>query len=71
MGSTTDKISGTANEAAGKIKQGVGNIVGSEKLKTEGAIQEVKGAAQKAVGEAKDAIKKGADRLSDEAHRKL
>jgi hypothetical protein len=30
MGSTADKASGLANEAVGKAKQGVGNVVGSE-----------------------------------------
>jgi uncharacterized protein YjbJ (UPF0337 family) len=39
MGSTTDKIAGVANEAAGKVKQGVGNVVGSDKLKVEGAAR--------------------------------
>jgi uncharacterized protein YjbJ (UPF0337 family) len=49
MGSTADKASGLANEAIGKVKQGIGSVVGSEKLKEEGAAQELKGAAQKAV----------------------
>jgi uncharacterized protein YjbJ (UPF0337 family) len=40
MGSTADKASGLANEVAGKAKQGVGNVVGSDKLKSEGAAQE-------------------------------
>jgi uncharacterized protein YjbJ (UPF0337 family) len=48
MGSTADKASGLANEAAGKAKQGIGNVVGSDKLKAEGAAQELKGDAQKA-----------------------
>ena len=50
MGSTADKASGLANEAIGKAKQGVGSVVGSEKLKAEGAAQELKGDAQKAGG---------------------
>lgn len=29
MGSTTDKIKGTANEAIGKAKQGIGEATGS------------------------------------------
>jgi uncharacterized protein YjbJ (UPF0337 family) len=53
MSGTTDKISGIANEAIGKAKQSVGSVVGSEKLKGEGAAQEIKGDAQKAVGDAK------------------
>jgi uncharacterized protein YjbJ (UPF0337 family) len=57
MGSTADKASGLANEAAGKAKQGIGNVVGSDKLKAEGAAQELKGDAQKAIGDAKAAVK--------------
>ncbi len=57
MGSKTDKASGLANEAAGKLKQGFGNVVGSDKLKAEGAAQELKGDAQKATGDAKAAVK--------------
>jgi uncharacterized protein YjbJ (UPF0337 family) len=56
MGSTADKARGLANEAAGKAKQGIGNVVGSDKLKAEGAAQELKGDAQKAAGDAKSAV---------------
>ncbi len=47
MSGNTDKAAGIANEAAGKIKQGVGKAVGSDKLQGEGAAQELKGDAQK------------------------
>ena len=57
MSSTSDKIKGVANEAAGNIKQGVGKVVGSDKLQAEGKAQEIKGDVQKAVGTAKDAVK--------------
>ena len=63
MGSTTDKAKGVANEALGKVKQGVGKAVGSDKLEAEGLAQEGKGAAQKATGDAKAAVKEGADKL--------
>jgi uncharacterized protein YjbJ (UPF0337 family) len=53
MGSTADKASGLANEATGKAKQGIGNVIGSDKLEAAGAAQELKGDAQKAVGDAK------------------
>ena len=46
MSGNTDKAAGMANEAAGKIKQGVGKAVGSDKLQSEGAGQEAKGDAQ-------------------------
>jgi uncharacterized protein YjbJ (UPF0337 family) len=63
MSSTTDKIKGAANEAAGKVKQGVGKATGSEKLQAEGAAQELKGKAQGTVGDAKGAVKSATDKL--------
>ena len=71
MGSTADKIADMTNEAAGKVKQGVGNVVGSDKLKVEGAAQEAKGDAQKAVGDAKAATKDAANKAADFANQKL
>ena len=61
MSSTTDKVKGLANEAIGNVKQGVGKMVDSDKLKVEGAIQERKGEAQQAIGKTKDALKKAID----------
>ncbi len=61
MSSTGDKVSGYANQAIGSIKQGVGKVVGSEKLQAKGAVQELKGKGQVAVGDVKDTIKDGAD----------
>lgn len=63
MGSTTDKIKGLANEAAGNVKQAVGKAIGNENLEAEGVLQERKGEAQQVVGNAKDAVKKGVDRV--------
>jgi uncharacterized protein YjbJ (UPF0337 family) len=71
MGSTTDKIKGYANEAVGKAKQGVGKIIGNDRLRTKGVAQEIKGDAQKTMGKAKGAIKGAADKAADEAHKKL
>lgn len=71
MGSTSDKASGLANEAIGNVKQGVGKVVGSDKLQTEGLAQEAKGNAQKAVGDAKDGVKSAADKASDAVNRNL
>ena len=57
MGSTSDKVSGLANQAAGKVKEGVGKATGDAKLETEGAAQDAKGKVQKGIGDAKGAIK--------------
>jgi uncharacterized protein YjbJ (UPF0337 family) len=43
-------------------KQGIGNVVGSDKMKADGAAQELKGDAQKAAGDAKNATKDALDR---------
>jgi uncharacterized protein YjbJ (UPF0337 family) len=71
MGSTTDKIKGYANNAAGNVKQAVGKAVGSEKLQAKGKIQELKGEAQIAVGGAKQSVKDGANKVAEEINRKL
>jgi uncharacterized protein YjbJ (UPF0337 family) len=71
MGSKTDQIKGYANEAAGKVKQGIGKAIGNDRLRAEGAVQEAKGNAQKAIGKANVAIKDVADKITDKAHKKL
>jgi uncharacterized protein YjbJ (UPF0337 family) len=67
MGSTADKVKGAANEAAGKVKQGVG----SDRLQGEGVIQEVKGKGQQALGDAKEATKDAIDKAAAAANKKL
>jgi uncharacterized protein YjbJ (UPF0337 family) len=71
MGSTTDKIKGEANEAVGKVKQGVGQAVGSDRLQGEGVIQEVEGKGQKAVGDAKGATKDAVNKAAAAANKNL
>ena len=46
MSSTTDKLKGTANQAIGKVKQGVGEATDDPALKSEGHLQEAKGDVQ-------------------------
>jgi uncharacterized protein YjbJ (UPF0337 family) len=71
MSGNTDKAAGIANEAAGKIKQGVGKAVGSEKLQREGVGQEAKGDAQQIKGDTKNAIKHGVNKVADAVNKKL
>jgi uncharacterized protein YjbJ (UPF0337 family) len=71
MGATTDKIKGTANEAIGKAKQGIGEATGSDKLQGEGAIQEVKGKGQQALGDAKEATKDAVNKAAAAANKNL
>jgi uncharacterized protein YjbJ (UPF0337 family) len=71
MGSTTDKIKGYANQAAGSIKQGVGKAVGNAEMQVKGGAQELKGKSQVAVGDVKENIKAGANKAAAEVNRKL
>jgi uncharacterized protein YjbJ (UPF0337 family) len=71
MGSTTDKIKGTANEAVGKAKQKVGEATGSEEMQGEGALQEAKGKGQKTLGDAKDIAKDAIHKVANAVNRKL
>ena len=50
MGNTTDKIAGAANQATGKVKEGVGKATGSTELEAEGVAQEAKGKAERLSG---------------------
>ena len=63
MSSTTDKLKGMADQAAGAVKQGVGKAVGNPKLEAEGAIQKSAGKAEEAFGKAKDGVKKIIDKV--------
>jgi len=62
---TMDKIKGTANEAAGRFKEGIGKAVGSDKLRAEGTAQELKGHVQKAMGDAKSAVRDATHRVAE------
>jgi uncharacterized protein YjbJ (UPF0337 family) len=71
MGATTDKIKGTANEAIGKAKQGIGEATGSDRMQGEGMTQEIKGKGQNAMGDAKQATKDVVNDTAAAANKKL
>jgi uncharacterized protein YjbJ (UPF0337 family) len=71
MGSRSDQIKGLANQAAGKLKQGVGKVTGSKETQARGVAQEVKGKAQQTMGKAKSAVKDTANKVADKANKKL
>ena len=52
-----DRIEGAAKNIGGKIKEGIGNLTGDEKLKAEGKADQVEGKVQNTVGGAKDALR--------------
>jgi uncharacterized protein YjbJ (UPF0337 family) len=71
MGSKSDQAKGLANQAAGKLKQGVSKVTGSKETQAKGAAQEVKGKAQQAMGKTKSAVKVTANKMADKANKKL
>ncbi|WP_341914488.1 CsbD family protein [Ferrovibrio terrae] len=52
-----DRIAGTAKQAKGNLKEGVGRLTGDAKLKAEGKADQIEGKLQNAVGGAKDAVR--------------
>jgi len=52
-----DRVEGAAKNIGGKIKEGIGNLTGDEKLKVEGKADQIEGKAQNAFGGVKDALK--------------
>jgi uncharacterized protein YjbJ (UPF0337 family) len=49
-----EKMEGKFDQVSGKIKQGVGEAVGNQKLANAGAAEQIKGAAKETWGKAKD-----------------
>lgn len=62
----TEKIEGKFDQVAGKIKQGVGEAVGNQRLANAGAAEQVKGVAKETWGNAKDAAAVVRDEKADE-----
>lgn len=52
-----DQIKGAVKEAAGKVQEKTGKLVGSKKQQTKGVLNQVAGKVQKSVGDLKQAIR--------------
>jgi uncharacterized protein YjbJ (UPF0337 family) len=71
--STRDRAEGMFDQGKGKVKQGIGDITGDERLKGEGMMDELKGKGEQAWGDIKDAasdLKDDAGRMKDDIDRK-
>jgi len=53
-----DQVKGAIKEAAGKVQEKTGEVVGSKTQQAKGLAREAEGKAQKAAGDVKDALKK-------------
>jgi uncharacterized protein YjbJ (UPF0337 family) len=52
-----EHVKGGLEKAGGRIKEAAGALVGNERLKSEGQLDQVKGGAHQAWGDVKDAAK--------------
>ena len=58
-----DRVSGSANQAKGSIKETAGKMTGDNKTQAGGMADKAKGKIQKTVGGAKDAIRDTAKKI--------
>ena len=54
-----DQVKGRVEEAAGKVKEVTGKVVGNKKLEEKGRAEEVVGKVRAGYGDGKNQIKKG------------
>ena len=57
-----DRVEGSIKQATGAIKKGAGQLLGDQKLKTEGAAERASGKIQNAVGGLKDSLKESTEK---------
>lgn len=57
-----DRVEGSGKNLKGKLKEGLGDLTGDQKLKREGQAEQVAGKAQNSWGSAKDAARDALDR---------
>jgi uncharacterized protein YjbJ (UPF0337 family) len=58
-----DQVKGAVKEAAGKLQQQTGKIVGSRKQEAKGLVTKLEGKTQKKIGDAKEALKDARSKL--------
>ena len=57
-----DQVKGAMKDAAGKVQEKTGAIMGSKKQQAKGLVKQMQGTAQKAVGDVKEAVKNAVKR---------
>ena len=53
-----NQVEGAVKDAAGKVQQKTGQLVGSDKQQVKGLVKQAEGKTQKAVGDIENAVKK-------------
>ena len=57
MGVDRDRVAGSAEQAKGSVKEGVGSVLGDAKLQAEGRADQAEGKTQNTVGGIKDTLR--------------
>ena len=57
VGVSHDRVEGSAQQAKGSVKEGVGSLIGDTKLQAEGRADKVEGKVQNSVGGIKDTLR--------------
>ena len=52
-----DRVTGSAKQVKGAVKQAVGKVIGDAKLESEGKVDKIEGKVQNAIGGIKDTVK--------------
>lgn len=58
----SDQVKGATKEAAGKVQEKTGELIGSKEQQAKGLAKQVEGNIQKNVGNAKEALKDQIDK---------
>jgi uncharacterized protein YjbJ (UPF0337 family) len=62
-----DRVKGTLDDTAGRVKRQVGEWTGDTNAQVEGTAQQIKGKTEKAVGQVKDAVRDAQHRHEHES----
>jgi uncharacterized protein YjbJ (UPF0337 family) len=52
-----NRVDGSAKNIGGKVKEGIGDVTGDSKMKTEGKADQAEGKIQNTIGGIKDSVK--------------
>lgn len=58
----SDQVKGSLKDAAGKVQQKTGELVGSKEQQAKGLAKQAEGKVQKGVGDAKEGVKDALDK---------
>jgi uncharacterized protein YjbJ (UPF0337 family) len=58
----SDQVKGAVKDAAGKVQQKTGEVIGSTEQQAKGLAKQVEGKSQKNVGDAKEVLKDTIDK---------